>query len=152
MIGYCGLYCGECFSHVGRISELARELRDELRKNSFHKISESICKCCFFEVFKYYTQSFELLGILEKFRCRGSCREGFGPPFCKIRKCCLKKGLEGCWECPEFEGCDTLDFLKDGHGEAHLKNLRIIKNKGIEEFINGSKYWYSDPQIKNYKA
>jgi len=56
-------------------------------------------------------------------------------PGCKIRLCCQKKNCEGCWECVEFETCQKLDFLKGGHGDAIIKNLRKISKKGMEEFL-----------------
>jgi hypothetical protein len=62
-------------------------------------------------------------------------------------KCCQERGISGCWECAEFEKCEKLDFLKNGHGDAHLKNLRIIKRKGPDGLLSGKKYWYS--VIKN---
>jgi len=37
MIAYCGLYCDECPNHTGRIADLARDLRKELRTFSFEK-------------------------------------------------------------------------------------------------------------------
>jgi hypothetical protein len=58
-----------------------------------------------------------------------------------MRKCCQKKGIEGCWECAEFETCENPDFLKPGHGAAHLKNLRTLKKKGVDAFLAGTKYW-----------
>lgn len=27
LIAYCGLFCGGCFSHTGKIADLARDLR-----------------------------------------------------------------------------------------------------------------------------
>ena len=50
--------------------------------------------------------------------------------------------MNGCWECNEFEKCEKLQFLNANHGVAHIKNLRILKKKGIEEFEKGEKYWY----------
>jgi hypothetical protein len=75
-----------------------------------------------------------------------ACKGGGDPPFCKMRKCCQKKSIEGCWECGEFETCEKLDFLKANHGDAHIKNLRIIKKKGIDEFLKGKKHWYVKPR------
>ena len=43
----------------------------------------------------------------------------------------MKKNIEGCWECNEFETCKKLDFLKPSHGDAHIENLRKIKKQGI---------------------
>jgi len=144
LIAYCGLYCGDCFSYKGKIADLARDLRQELRQVRFDKTAEFVSTVSFFKVFKNYPQCYEVLGALVKFRCKNTCKGGGGPPFCKMRKCCQKKGIEGCWQCDEFETCEKLDFLKLNHGDAHIKNLRIIKQKGIDEFLKGKKYWYSE--------
>jgi len=61
-----------------------------------------------------------------------------------VRKCCVKKGIEGCWQCDEFETCEKEGFLKIAHGDGHIKNLRKLKKKGVDEFIKGKKYWYSE--------
>jgi hypothetical protein len=76
-----------------------------------------------------------------KFRCKKGCRRGGGPPFCTIRKCCIRKNSQGCWECGEFETCEKLTFLNDVHGDAHIRNLRIIRKKGIDIFISGKRLW-----------
>jgi len=84
-----------------------------------------------------------VLGAMVKLRCHKACKGDGGPPFCKMRKCCQKKGIDGCWECADFEKCDKLDFLKSGHGDAHIKNLRKLKKAGVEGFLKGKKHWYS---------
>jgi hypothetical protein len=140
LIAYCGLYCGDCFGYQGKIADLARDLRKELRKAKFAQTAESMAEVPFFAVFKNYPQCYEVLGAMVKFRCKNTCRGGGGPPFCKMRKCCQKKGIEGCWECTEFETCQKLDFLKQNHGDAHLKNLKIISKKGTEQFLEGKRY------------
>jgi hypothetical protein len=58
-----------------------------------------------------------------------------------MRNCCQRKGIQGCWECEEFETCQKLEFLRAVHGEAHLKNLRKIKKQGISGFVEGPRYW-----------
>jgi len=143
IIAYCGLYCSECHSHTGKIADLARDLRKELRQERFDKTAESLSAVSFFKVFKKYPDCYEVLGGMVKLRCRKGCRDGGGDPFCAIRKCCMKKRFEGCWQCDEFADCKKMDFLKANHGDAHLKNLRKIKSKGKEEFLKGKKYWYS---------
>ena len=142
-IAYCGLYCGDCPIYKGKIADLARDLRKELRDARFDKTAESLSGISFFEIFSKYHQCYEVLGAMVKLRCGKICKDGGGPPFCKIRKCCQKKGIDGCWECNEFKTCEKLDFLKQGHGDAHIKNLRKIEKKGINEFLKGNKYWYS---------
>lgn len=141
LIAYCGLYCGDCFGYQGKIADLARDLRKELRLAKFDKTAELLSTIPFFATFKDYRQCYEVLGALVKFRCKNTCRGGGGPPFCKIRKCCQKKGIEGCWQCSESETCNKLDILKPNHGDAHLKNLRIIKKQGTDGLIKGKRCW-----------
>jgi hypothetical protein len=148
LIAYCGLYCGDCFAHKGTVADLARDLRKELRQSKFDKTAESLSNVSFFKVFENYGQCYEVLGALVRLRCKNACRGGGGPPFCKMRKCCQKKGIEGCWECDDLETCEKLDFLRPNHGDAHIKNLRKIKKKGIDEFLEGKKYWYSNIKPK----
>jgi hypothetical protein len=139
LVAYCGLYCGDCFSYTGKVADLARDLRKELRQAKFDEAVKGIP----FKEFQHYKECYEVLGAMVRLRCKSACRGGGGNPFCKIRKCCQKKEVEGCWECNEFETCGKLDSLKVNHGDAHIKNLRIIKKQGIDEFIKGKKYWYS---------
>ncbi|MEW6182697.1 MAG: DUF3795 domain-containing protein [Bacillota bacterium] len=144
LIAYCGLYCGDCPNHTGRIADLARDLRKELRQIRFDKTAEFMSTFSFFKVFERYTDCYEVLGAMVKFRCKRACRGGGGPPFCKMRKCCEKKAIEGCWECAEFETCNKLDFLKPSHGVAHIENLKKIRKQGAEEFVKGKKLWYKE--------
>jgi len=141
-IAYCGLYCKDCPLYRGKIADLARDLRKELRQSKFARIAQALSCVSFFKAFEGYPQSYEVLGAMVKLRCTKNCRSGGGSPSCRIRQCCEKKGFEGCWNCEEFGNCEKLDFLKTGHGEAHLKNLRKLKNKGVQEFLEGKKYWY----------
>ena len=139
LIAYCGLYCGECINHKGEIADLARDLRKKLREAKFDRVSRGLSK--YFKEFNKYQECYEVLGAMVRLRCKNACKNGGGPPFCKIRKCCQKKGYEGCWECEEFETCKKLEFLKPIHGDAHIKNLRKIKKQGIDKFLEGKKYW-----------
>ncbi len=143
LIAYCGLYCGDCFAHEGKVADLARDLRKELRQAKFDKTAQYLSTLSFFAVFKNYKQCYEVLGALVKFRCKKACRGGGGPPFCKIRKCCQRKEIEGCWQCGEFETCEKLDFLEPNHGDAHIKNLRKLRKAGIAGFLKGKKLWWS---------
>ena len=141
LIAYCGLYCGDCYVYQGKIADLARDLRKELRQAKFDKEAELLSTEGYFATLKNYPQCYEVLGTLVKYRCRRACRGGGGPPFCKIRKCCQRKGSEGCWQCDQFETCEKLDFLKPFHEEAHLKNLRKIKKQGSSQVMKGKRYW-----------
>ncbi len=144
LITYCGLYCGDCHGYTGTIPDLARDLRKELRRTRYDKFAETISKQPFGGALRNYKECYEALGMMVKFRCKKGCRNGGGPPFCKIRKCCQKKEIDGCWECEDFEDCDRLRFLNPVHGDAHIKNLQIIKKKGENAFLQGKRYWYSE--------
>ena len=148
LISFCGLYCGECPNHTGKIADLARDLRKELRRVRFDKTAEVLSEMSFFGMFKEYEQCYEVLGGMVKLRCKQACRGGGGNPYCKIRKCCQRRELEGCWLCDEFTTCEKLDVLVANHGIAHIKNLRSIQRNGIDGFLEGKKHWYVKPKEK----
>ena len=141
LVSYCGLYCGDCHGYKGNIADLARDLRKELRAAKFDKFAKFMSEYSFAKAFKNYDEAYEVLGLMVKFRCKRACKNGGGPPFCKMRKCCQKKGIDGCWECAEFETCEKLKFLEPVHDDAHIKNLRKLNKKGVDEFLKGKKYW-----------
>lgn len=140
-VTYCGLCCLDCHGHTGTIPDLARDLRKELRRAHYEKFAENISQYPFARNFQNYKECYEVLGLMMKFRCRKGCREGGGPPFCAIRKCCQERNLSGCWECGESGSCEKLDFLNPVHGDAHRKNRKIIQKKGVEGFLEGKRYW-----------
>jgi hypothetical protein len=141
-VAYCGLYCAECPNHTGVIADLARDLRKQLRNYRFDKTAELLSKFPFFKEYKKYGDCYNVLGAMVKMRCGRTCKNGGGNPSCKIRACAIRKYYEGCWQCDVYEKCEKLDFLRTNHGIAHLKNLKIIKKEGIEEFEKGLKFWY----------
>src|SRR4030043_2145836 len=99
LIAYCGLYCGDCYRYKGKIADLARDLRKELRQEKFDLTADTMSTISFFADFKNYPQCYELLGEMVKLRCKRTCRGGGGPPVCKIRACNQKKYVDGCWQC-----------------------------------------------------
>jgi hypothetical protein len=146
LIAYCGLHCGDCHGFSGKIPDLARDLRKELRAMRYDKFAGFISTYSFGKDFKEYEACYKVLGAMVKFRCRKGCKNGGGSPFCNIRKCAQKKEIEGCWLCDEFESCKKLDFLVPVHGDAHVKNLKTIKRKGKEGFLKGKTLWYTKPK------
>lgn len=141
LIAYCGLYCADCHAYKQKIQDLARDLRKELRESRYEKFANFISQLPFARPLKNYAVCYETLGAMVKFRCHKGCRDGGGSPFCKIRKCCVKKGHRGCWECDDFENCARLDFLRNVHDDAHLQNLRLLSEKGEKAFLKGKRYW-----------
>jgi hypothetical protein len=118
-------------------------LRKELREAHYDKFAYFISTYNFGKDFEKYDECYKVLGAMVKFRCKRGCRAGGGSPFCKIRKCAQKKGLDGCWECDIFETCKELEFLENVHGDAHIKNLKTLKKKGKKEFVEGKTLWYN---------
>ena len=143
LIGYCGLYCGDCSSYTQTVANLARDLRKELRRHRFDKMAEMMAQVPFFKEFEHYDKCYSLLGTMVKMRCKKTCRGNGGPPNCKIRNCARKKKLDGCWQCDDFANCETLTFLEMNHGVAHLKNLRKLKRQGPAEFVKSKRHWYT---------
>ena len=144
LVTYCGLYCGDCHGFQQIIPDMARDLRKELRSSKYDRFAAELSKQSFGKDFKDYDTAYKVLGMMVKFRCHKGCRNGGGPPFCKIRKCVQKKELDGCWECDEFDDfgdCKKLDFLTGVHDDGHIKNLRRIKKKGKKGFIDGKRDW-----------
>ena len=137
LVAYCGLFCGDCHGYTGTVADLARDLRKELRHYKYDKFAKAIP----FKAFEHYDECYETLGAMVKFRCKKTCRGGGGPPFCKIRACCQKKDIQGCWECDQFEDCRKLEFLEPVHNDAHIKNLRKLKKGGIDKFVLGKRFW-----------
>ncbi|OPY37093.1 MAG: hypothetical protein A4E35_01556 [Methanoregula sp. PtaU1.Bin051] len=141
VVAYCGLCCLDCHGYIGKIPDLARDLKKELKKAHYEKFAGAISKLPFGKPFEHYNACMDLLGTMAKFRCTKTCRGGGGPPFCEIRKCCRSKKITGCWECSEPDTCDKLKFLEGVHIDAHKKNIRAIRKKGTGGFLSGKRYW-----------
>lgn len=118
LLGYCGLNCAECFGYKMTISEAAKALRRELRAA---KLKDAWKEIPFLGEYEPFKKSLDGLAML---RCTKACRGGGGNPWCKIRKCCQKMGLDGCWACPDFETCNKLTV-------RYVKNIKKIKKAGL---------------------
>jgi len=109
------------------VSEAAKSLRRELRAAKLKDAWKDIPFLGEYEPFK------KALDGLAMLRCTNACRGGGGNPWCKIRKCCQKKGFVGCWGCTDFETCNKLL-------ERYIKNLKKIKRVGIDGFIKAKNH------------
>ena len=141
LITYCGLYCGDCHAFKGKISDLALELRKELRRTQYDKFSKYIHKYDSGKELKHFDECYSALGAMIRFRCQQGCRDGGGTVNCKIKECCIGAKFEGCWECSEMEKCPKLDVLKPTHGKANKTNLKTIRSKGKAAFLRGHREW-----------
>lgn len=126
LIAYCGLDCSRCFGYTKTVSEAAKEFRRVLRKERMKTAWEVI------PFLGDYASLKKSLDALASLRCKG-CWEGGGNPWCKIRRCCQKKGLSSCAFCLEFETCEKLKVLEHFHKDEHIKNLRLIRKQSISK-------------------
>jgi hypothetical protein len=142
LTGYCGLYCGDCIRYRCRASELADELLKEIDNVRFAEYAN---------VKRTHTGEFEdfhllisSLRAISEINCKIPCRlggDGCGGS-CEIIRCVGNRSLQGCWECDDFEGCNKFDFLRPFHGDANLKNLRRIRELGINGWAKAREKCY----------
>jgi hypothetical protein len=141
LVAYCGLCCEDCPNYQGKLAKTASLLIDELKQFGLKDKAQALAEYPEFSAFAEYPAFEKLLKFMTCFQCpRGYCRAE-GESHCQIVHCCREKQYEGCWQCSEFEDCDKMGFLKAIHKDAHLKNMRIIKEKGIKEFLKGQRNW-----------
>jgi len=140
LTAYCGLYCGDCIRYRSKAADLARDLLSELQDREFGKYAEfksgSAKQFDAVKQFDHYKECCEVLEAIIALQCNNPCRVGGGCPTfsCKILECCRQQGLEGCWQCDEFESCGKFEPLKSCHGDSPQQNLRIIKECGLEKW------------------
>jgi len=142
-VSYCGVFCPDCPLYAGKVSDLARDLRKELRRVQYDKFAKYISKFPAGKELNQFKECYAILGTLMKFRCQRGCRLGGGTDNCQIRQCNQNQDFQGCWQCTKYKHCTKLDSLTALHGNAHRKNLETIQKKDISEFTRENKRWYS---------
>jgi len=142
LLAYCGLYCGDCLGYTGVIADVAKNLMMVLNKYKFDRT----VKCVLSKELKDYDKFYEMLAFMTGLKCPKICRERgeYSGTSCKIRKCCRDKGFYSCYECNDFEICDKLKTFMEGlHADSCVKNLKAIKEMGLEAWIiRGKRLWY----------
>jgi len=116
LVAYCGLYCPRCYRM--KVSEAAEMLRKEL-KLAKDKGAPYLDDCG--AGFK------KKLNTLIKLRCDEFCRNRKELK-CKIKKCCIDKKLDGCWQCLDFKKCGKLK-------KQFIENCKKIKKLGLNIFV-----------------
>ena len=139
-LAYCGLFCGDCAGYSGDIADSAIELARVLDACQFDRtararFSEQVGD---FEAFR------ETLAFLSELRWPRICRErSAGETDCRIRACWIKQGFYACYECDAFETCGEFEMLEELHGDACVRNLRAIREMGLDQWlVNGERFWF----------
>jgi hypothetical protein len=119
----CGLNCGKCQAYAeGDIRKHASELKRLL--GSFDTYAERFSR--FLPVFKDYPAFKELLDVFSRANCKG-CRQGDCKyPNCGVSACYKQKGVDFCFQCPEFP-CEKTNF------DPNLKQRWIAMNRRMKE-------------------
>ena len=142
-VAYCGLFCGDCVIKRGRLSSRATALAEVMKTPEFSRLAEALPGLhpeANRDLLEYGT-CIRVLEALRALDCTASCRNGGGSKDCRIRQCCEKKTLDGCWECEGFERCETLAALEPIHQRGNVRNLIVIRDRGMEAFLEGEKEW-----------
>jgi hypothetical protein len=93
VVTYCGLCCLDCHGHRGKIADLARDLRKELRQAKYEKFADTIAKIPIGKPFEHYQQCYNLLGAMVKFRCKKGAGMAVARRFVKSDSAARKKRL-----------------------------------------------------------
>lgn len=106
---YCGLYCGAC-------PVLVANQKDEVEKTAKEWKMKP-----------------------EEIKCSG-CKTDTNSVFCidcEIKHCAEKQKVEFCFVCDEFPCSRITEFRNDecAHHSVVLKNLRIIKENSLENWL-----------------
>jgi len=140
LTGYCGLYCPDCIRFKSKSSELAKALLNELKETEFECYAElkssKLKQLQQVKQLEHFKECCDVLQAIVKLQCNNPCRAGGGCPTfsCSILECCKNKGFDGCWQCEKFDGCEHLKPLEPIHGICVQKNLKHIKDLGIEKW------------------
>ncbi|MCJ7429761.1 DUF3795 domain-containing protein [Candidatus Bathyarchaeota archaeon] len=105
-IGFCGIWCGSCAGGNGSIAELATRL-DKMVKG--YGLEKWLPRQFDFKEFMSGLACIQANGV-----CRG-CRNGGGPPTCKVRICALQKGLADCSQCSQLLECKNFEQLEKSY-------------------------------------
>ena len=143
LITYCGLFCGDCPRYGGKMSRLAHELRREAESSGLARAAQT--RQARRGAFKWFPAFWETLGMIAGFECPG-CRKAGRSVTCRIRPCCRRHGLTGCWECMESASCSEFRGLRTMHGKGIAYNLRALKLRGPNGFLRGRRYWLRLPR------
>jgi hypothetical protein len=129
LAGYCGLYCGACGIHLGRIKQVVENLRKVISAYGFDKFAPELAK--WEPAFQHYTEFENVLnGFVKMFGECPRCIKGGGDPNCAVRECSKQKAYTTCAECTEMETCEKIQR----YGPRALEGLQKIKAIGVDRW------------------
>jgi hypothetical protein len=145
-VTYCGLYCGLC-AQRNRIPARAVALSESMRKEGYQNWGKELPQ---------FAEFWAFLNDLAESESRCSCRGGkCGPPFCSIRTCVPKKGVDACPFCAEYP-CDKVLGIARGY-VTMLADGKRMKEIGInrwtleQEKRRKTGFAYADIRVSPYE-
>lgn len=144
LLAYCGFYCGDCMGYTGVIADAAERFKAVLEQYQFSKTAGAM----FQEKLAEYDKLLEMVDFMTGLRCPAVCRSRTDHTSCSAKNCCIEKGYFACYECDEFETCETLRAVHVGiHEEACTLNLKAIRETGLDAWLDSGErhcYWTLD--------
>ena len=142
-VAYCGLFCGDCIIRGEKIADVSQNVLEIIDAPEFQKLLQGLPLISpeAFENLTYVRDAKYALKAMCNLDCYHPCKEGGGGASCEIRICCKEKKLNGCWECEQMETCTVLAAIYPVHQGANVRNMKIIREQGMDAFLAGEKYW-----------
>ncbi len=128
----CGLHCAKCYTFKeGDIALTSAKLEQLL--GNFDVYAERFVDMLNGSVFKKYPDFKIMLQHFSNAECKG-CRAENCKLFqdCKVRSCHESKGVDFCFQCPEFP-CNNTGFDKHLYDRSVAINYRM-KEIGVEGY------------------
>jgi len=133
LVAPCGDYCGGCGQYNALIIGTAKQMREFAELYAFEFRSEGVFD------FKQFVTGLEW--FIENAKCAG-CRQGGGPAWCEVKKCCFEKGLRICFECGEFPCSKSKEYADPDTLDRHKRFKEIGFEKWVEEQARKAKEGY----------
>ena len=124
LVTYCGLYCDLCAQRE-RISRQASALRASMINESYEFWGPELSG--FNEFWSFLTD------LCDPDKACPGCRQDGGAPFCGIRKCARKRGVEICVFCEEYP-CERVLEIAKGYPTLIADGQRM-RQLGVEAWI-----------------
>ncbi len=103
LVAPCGDYCGGCGQYNGLIIQTAKQMREFADRYGFEFRSEGTFD------FKQFGKGLEW--FIDNAKCAG-CRQGGGPAWCEVKKCCFECEEFPCSKFKDYADLDTMDRYK----------------------------------------
>lgn len=152
LVGFCGLFCGECGTYRGKpFIILARDLKELIEAHGhpnwvsrFGGVNFDYSE--FLKGLTYYTRLKS--GCFNTEPCRGGC----GVPGCTIDTCVKEKGVEVCFDCKAFP-CQQLSWVIEQHPdllEEYKEYQRLGRDTWLKRHLQRMKKGYCFNTKKYY--